>query len=57
MTGYALRRSGRGFVHNPMMHGPFQFEANAAIFFAFGDSDYTSRLLYAVLARLPSTSS
>ena len=40
---------GTGFVHNPMMHGPFQFEANAAIFFALGDSDYTSRLLYAVV--------
>ena len=30
------------------MHGPLQFEANAAIFFIFGDSDYTSRLLYAI---------
>ena len=41
--------TGNGFRHNPMMHGPFQFEANAAIFFVFGDSDYTSRLLYALL--------
>ncbi len=40
--------SGDGFVHNPLLHGPFQFEANAAIFFIFGDSDFTSRLLYAV---------
>ena len=40
---------GMGFVHNPMMHGPLQFEANAAIFLAFGDTDYTSRLLYAVV--------
>ncbi len=40
---------GTGFVHNPMMHGPFQFEANAAIFLALGDSDYTSRLLSAVV--------
>ena len=37
------------FVHNPMMHGPLQFEANAAIFFVFGDSDYTSRIIYAVM--------
>ena len=40
--------SGNGFAHNPMMHGPFQFEANAAVFFLFGDSDYTARLLYAL---------
>ena len=43
---------GRGFIHNPMMHGPLQFEANAAIFFAFGDSDYTSRVLYAVMGTI-----
>ena len=40
---------GEGYKHIPMMHGPFQFEANAAVFFAFGDSDYTARLLYALL--------
>lgn len=39
---------GGGFAHNPLMHGPLQFEANAAIFLLFGDSDYTSRLLYAL---------
>ncbi|MYE53768.1 MAG: TIGR03663 family protein, partial [Chloroflexi bacterium] len=39
---------GNGFTHDPLMHGPLQFELNAAIFFIFGDSDYTSRLLYAV---------
>ena len=39
---------GQGFTHDPLMHGPLQFELNAAIFFIFGDSDYTSRLLYAV---------
>ena len=43
---------GRGFIHNPMMHGPLQFEVNAAIFFAFGDSDYTSRVLYAVMGTI-----
>jgi predicted membrane-bound mannosyltransferase len=37
------------YQHNPMMHGPFQFEANAAIFFVFGDSDVTARLLYVVM--------
>ena len=40
---------GAGYQHNPMMHGPFQFEANAAIFFVLGDSDYTARLLYALV--------
>lgn len=39
---------GNGFVHNPMMHGPFQMEATAGLFFLFGDSDYTARLLYAI---------
>ena len=37
------------YQHNPMMHGPFQFEANAAIFFILGDSDVTARLLYVVM--------
>ena len=37
------------YQHNPMMHGPFQFEANAAIFFIFGDSDVTARMLYVVM--------
>ncbi len=41
--------SGQGFAHNPMMHGPFQFEANAALFFVFGDSDLTARILYAFM--------
>ena len=40
---------GDGYQHIPMMHGPFQFEANAGLFFVFGDSDYTARLLYALL--------
>jgi len=39
---------GTGYVHDPMMHGPFQMEATAGIFLAFGDSDFTARLLYAV---------
>jgi uncharacterized protein (TIGR03663 family) len=35
---------GQGYVHDPMMHGPFQFHANALMFFLFGDSDVTARL-------------
>ena len=44
--------SGVGYQHNPMMHGPFQFEANAALFLVFGDSDTTARLLYAVMGTI-----
>ena len=39
--------NGEGFAHNPMMHGPLQFEVNAALFYALGDSDFTARILYA----------
>ena len=38
--------TGRGYQHDPMMHGPFQMEATAASFFIFGDSDYAARLIY-----------
>ena len=41
--------TGGGFAHTPMMHGPLQFQANAAIFYVLGDSDVTARLLYVVL--------
>ena len=37
--------TGEGFRHDPMMHGPFQMEAIAGVFFALGDSDYTARLV------------
>jgi len=36
--------NGGGYIHNPMMHGPFLFHANALIYFLFGDSDYTARI-------------
>ena len=39
---------GRGYVHDPMMHGPFQFSGTAVMFFLFGDSDFTVRLLPAL---------
>ena len=35
---------GRGYVHDPMMHGPWQFHAGAFMYFLFGDSDFTARL-------------
>ena len=40
--------TGEGFTHTPMMHGPLQFEANAAVFLVLGDSDASARLLYAI---------
>lgn len=39
---------GNGYTQNPMMHGPFQMEGQAALFFLLGDSEFTSRLLYAI---------
>ncbi len=47
---YAWKLSnGEGFAHTPMMHGPLQFEVNAALFFLLGDSDATARILYALM--------
>lgn len=41
--------SGRGYVHDPLMHGPEQFHFNAFLFFLFGDNDVTARLQYVLL--------
>ena len=35
---------GEGFVHDPLLHGPFLYHLGALIFFLFGDSDATARL-------------
>jgi len=35
---------GRGYTHDPLMHGPFQFHVNALMYFLFGDSNFTGRL-------------
>lgn len=40
---------GDGYLHVPFMHGPLQFYGSALIFRLFGDSDYTARLLYALV--------
>lgn len=44
--------SGRGYVHDPLMHGPEQFSVNAFLFFLFGDSDFTGRLQYVLLGTI-----
>ncbi len=41
---------GRGYVHSPVTHGPFQFHLIAASYFLFGDSDFTSRLPHALFS-------
>src|SRR5579884_3762350 len=35
---------GQGYTHDPMMHGPFQFHANALMMFLFGDNEVSVRL-------------
>lgn len=39
---------GRGYRHDPLMHGPFQFHATALSYFLFGDSDATARFPAAI---------
>ncbi|MDQ3781208.1 MAG: TIGR03663 family protein, partial [Chloroflexota bacterium] len=43
-----LFATGQGYVHDPLMHGPFLFHANAFIYWLFGDSDATSRIMPAL---------
>lgn len=43
---------GRGYTHDPMMHGPFQFHFTALIFWLFGDSDFTARVPPAIFGSL-----
>ena len=35
---------GRGYRHDPVTHGPFQFHVVALSYFLFGDSDFSSRV-------------
>jgi uncharacterized protein (TIGR03663 family) len=39
---------GKGFIHNPLLHGPFLYYATAFVYFLFGASDYTSRVSAAI---------
>jgi len=41
--------AGKGYEHSPMMHGPLLFHLNALAYFLFGDTDFTSRLVPALL--------
>ena len=52
-----LLATGEGYVHDPLMHGPFLFHFTALIYALFGDSDASSRfgpaLFGVVLVALP----
>ncbi len=43
---------GRGYRHDPVTHGPFQFHVVALSYFLFGDSDTSSRLPAATFSTL-----
>ena len=50
---YAWRlANGEGYSHSPWMHGPFQVEMTAAIFWLFSDTDFTARLGYVLFGSL-----
>ncbi|MCP4544385.1 MAG: TIGR03663 family protein [Chloroflexi bacterium] len=44
--------TGRGFQHQPLMHGPFLFHATALSYFFFGDNDFSARLPVALMGVL-----
>jgi uncharacterized protein (TIGR03663 family) len=36
--------TGKGYIHNPIFHGPLLYHLTAATFFLFGDTDVTGRV-------------
>jgi uncharacterized protein (TIGR03663 family) len=36
--------AGKGYQHDPLMHGPFLFHFTALMYFLFGDNDFTARI-------------
>lgn len=40
--------AGKGYQHDPLMHGPFLFHINALMYFLFGDNDFTARISVAL---------
>lgn len=47
-----LLATGSGYVHDPLMHGPFLFHANALLYALFGASDAMSRAWMAACGTL-----
>ncbi|NLE45162.1 MAG: TIGR03663 family protein [Chloroflexi bacterium] len=41
--------TGRGFAHDPLMHGPYLFHATALSYFLFGDNDFSARVPVALM--------
>ncbi|MDD5369118.1 MAG: TIGR03663 family protein [Anaerolineaceae bacterium] len=41
---------GRGYRHDPVTHGPFQFHIIALTFFLLGDNDFTARIPAAIFS-------
>lgn len=37
--------SGKGYIHNPIYHGPLLYHATALAFFLLGDNDFSARLM------------
>jgi uncharacterized protein (TIGR03663 family) len=49
-TQYAYQYyNGDGYIHTPLMHGPFLFHATALTYWLLGDSDFTARIPVAIL--------
>jgi uncharacterized protein (TIGR03663 family) len=44
--------AGKGYQHDPLMHGPFLFHTTALMYFLFGDNDFTARMGAALLGSL-----
>ncbi len=44
--------TGRGYIHDPLLHGPFLYYFGALNFFLFGDNDFTARLGAAIFGTL-----
>jgi len=44
--------AGKGYQHDPLMHGPFLFHITALMYFLFGDNDFTARLAPALMGAL-----
>ena len=40
---------GRGYSHTPLSHGPFLFHSTALSYYLFGDSDFSARLVVALM--------
>lgn len=40
--------AGKGYQHDPLMHGPTLFHFTALMYFLFGDNDFTARLSAAI---------